>query len=77
MHWGHARSKDMIHWETLPTALVPGDMESGCFSGSAIEHNGKLWLIYTGHHYFEPNDNESSMRIRTWLIARMGTFYQI
>lgn len=59
MHWGHARSKDMIHWETLPTALVPGDMESGCFSGSAIEHNGKLWLIYTGHHYFEPNDNES------------------
>ncbi len=59
MHWGHARSKDLIHWETLPTALVPGDMESGCFSGSAVEYDGKLWLIYTGHHYFEPNDNES------------------
>ena len=59
MHWGHARSKDMLHWETLLTALTPGDMESGCFSGSAIVHDGKLWLIYTGHHYFEPNDSES------------------
>lgn len=59
MHWGHARSKDMLHWETLPTALVPGDMESGCFSGSAVEYEGKLWLIYTGHHYIEPGDGEA------------------
>ena len=59
MHWGHARSRDLLHWETLPTALTPGDMESGCFSGSAIEHDGKLWLIYTGHHYIDPKDSES------------------
>lgn len=51
MHWGHARSRDMLHWETLPVALSPDEKDDGCFSGSAIEYDGKLWLIYTGHHY--------------------------
>lgn len=58
MHWGHARSKDLVHWETLPIALTPGDDEDkdGCFSGTAIEKNGRLYLFYTGHHYYEDND---------------------
>ena len=59
MHWGHARSKDLIHWETLPIALKPDDMEDGCFSGSAIVFGDKLWLIYTGHHCIDPHDSES------------------
>ncbi|MFC6180230.1 glycoside hydrolase family 32 protein [Lactiplantibacillus daowaiensis] len=58
MHWGHARSKDLVNWETLPTALTPGDPEDedGCFSGSAIVKDDKLILIYTGHHYYGDND---------------------
>ncbi|HJB23320.1 glycoside hydrolase family 32 protein [Jeotgalibaca ciconiae] len=51
MHWGHAKTKDLVHWEELPTALAP-DKEydkDGCFSGSAIEKDGKLYLMYTGH----------------------------
>lgn len=58
MHWGHYRSKDLIHWEQLPVALVPGDPEDsgGCFSGSAIVKNGRLYLIYTGHHYYDDGD---------------------
>ena len=53
MHWGHAVSEDMIHWEYLPLALAPSEVyddhsKGGCFSGSAIEHDGKLFLIYTG-----------------------------
>ena len=58
MHWGHARSKDLVHWETLPVALVPGDQEDGCFSGSAIVHDNKLWLIYTGHHYIDKQNDD-------------------
>lgn len=33
MHWGHATSKDLLHWEQKPIALYPdeeGDMFSGC-----------------------------------------------
>lgn len=52
MHWGHAKSKDLLHWEDLPVALAPSEEYDidGCFSGSAIEKDGKLYLMYTGHY---------------------------
>ena len=56
MYWGHAVSDDMLHWEYLPLALAPSETyddhpKGGCFSGSAIEHDGKLYLMYTGTSY--------------------------
>ena len=51
MHWGHAVSRDLLHWEYLPAVLAP-DMpydHAGCFSGSAIElPDGRHLLLYTG-----------------------------
>ena len=50
MHWGHCTSRDLIKWEYLPAALAPDESydEGGCYSGSAIEADGKHVLIYTG-----------------------------
>ena len=52
VHWGHARTKDFLHWEELPIALYP-DMpydRGGCWSGTALEWRGKLWLAYASIH---------------------------
>ena len=53
MHWGHAVSRDLVNWEHKDMALYPTMREdqNGCFSGSAVEEDGKLYLVYTGVRY--------------------------
>ena len=50
MHWGHVSTEDFVHWEQRPMALWPDqpyEFVCGCCSGSAVEKDGQLWLMYT------------------------------
>jgi fructan beta-fructosidase len=79
MSWGHAVSRDLVHWEPLPIALHE---ENGImiFSGSAVvdwqntsgfgtEHNPALIAVYTGHSEFQQTQNiaYSTDRGRMWM----------
>ena len=64
MHWGHVVSDDLTNWTYLPNALTPGDEcdKNGCFSGSAIVHEGKLFVMYTG--FIENQGGESIRQVQ-------------
>lgn len=49
IHWGHARSEDLIHWEECPVAFGPS-YERGelhCYSGCCVEKDDKVHAFYT------------------------------
>ncbi|MHB8523770.1 MAG: glycoside hydrolase family 32 protein [Limisphaerales bacterium] len=53
MHWGHARSRDLVHWTHLPMALWPSTElgEEHCFSGCATVNGlGQPMIFYTSIH---------------------------
>lgn len=56
VHWGHASSHDLAHWEHHPIALSPtpgGPDEAGCWSGCVVDDDGVPTAVYTGvdrHH---------------------------
>lgn len=49
--WGHYSSNDLVHWQSEEPALLPDKEydQDGCYSGSAIVVNDRLYLMYTGH----------------------------
>ena len=50
-HWGHAVSKDLLHWEPLPVMHYPDEPFDchGVYSGSALIEGTEMYLYYTGN----------------------------
>jgi len=49
MHWGHAISTDLLHWEHLPVALFPDELGL-IFSGSAVIDWNNTSGLQDGEH---------------------------
>jgi beta-fructofuranosidase len=52
IHWGHATSENLVHWQHLPVALAPEPGrpdQDGCWSGCAVDDSGTPTLIYTAN----------------------------
>lgn len=68
MYWGHARTRDFLHWEELPVALCPDtpyDCE-GCWSGTAIVKDDRLYLFYASIHTPEGADRRNEAVSVAW-----------
>lgn len=65
MVWGHARTKDFLHWEELPIALSAGDSydKGGAWSGTAIVKDGVLWLFYASVTTVKPEGTVQTISV--------------
>lgn len=77
MHWGHAISKDMIHWDHKPIALYP-DENGLIFSGSAVvdksntsgfAKNGETPLVAMYTYHLMKGEQEGRKDFQTQGIA--------
>jgi len=77
MHWGHATSKDLVHWEHLPIALYP-DSLGYIFSGSAVVDvnntsgfgtNGKVPIIAIFTHHDPKGEKAGANNYQNQSIA--------
>ncbi|RWZ51377.1 glycoside hydrolase family 32 protein [Halobacillus fulvus] len=78
MYWGHAKSKDLVFWEHLPIALAP-DQEydaDGCFSGSAMEIDDELVVMYTGNVWTGEDHDQDLKQVQCIATSRDGVHFE-
>ena len=75
MHWGHAVSPDLVHWEHLGVALCPStDYDrDGVFSGSALEIDGRMQLYYTAIRACSPTPENAQLLSEGRYVACQAT----
>lgn len=76
MYWGHAVSRDLVHWVHLPHVLEPqeellGDPihKGGAFSGCAVPFEDEV-VFYLTRHYGEQEDGPSTIQWQNMMKSR-------
>lgn len=76
MYWGHAVSKDMVHWRHLPVVLEPQKeiledrrKKGGAFSGSALVLQDKV-IFYLTRHLSRWDDNSPKKQYQVMMETR-------
>ena len=71
MYWGHAASKDFVHWTHLPVVLGPQEellddpsIKGGAFSGSALVQDDEV-LFYLTRHIGPREDSDETVEYQT------------
>lgn len=74
IYWGHATTKDFIRWKDEEVALAPDQLydAKGCFSGTAMEVEGKHYLIYTAVH----KENNKEYQEQAMAVSDDGINYR-
>ena len=74
MHWGHARSRDLVQWEHLPIALWPSKEkgEDHVYSGcAAVSPSGQGMAFYTSVGRGRPNEQWRALAVdEDWRVWR-------
>jgi arylsulfatase A-like enzyme/sucrose-6-phosphate hydrolase SacC (GH32 family) len=72
--WSHSKTKDYVHWEKLPDALLPGDIDMNVWTGSLIEKDGVFHLFYTGKSLPPNPDPKGDQKVMVATSTDLVTF---
>lgn len=59
--WGHATSSDLLNWTLQSPALAPVEWyeRNGCYSGSTVVWEDRIYALYTGNVKTEAGERET------------------
>lgn len=79
MYWGHAASRDLVHWVHLPYALEPQEeilategRKGGAFSGCAVPLDDEIVFYLTRHFGPEEDTEEDTTQYQTMVTSKDG-----
>lgn len=82
MYWGHAASRDLVHWVHLPYVLEPQEelLESengkgGAFSGSAVVLDDRIRFYLTRHFGPQEDSEEETVQYQTMVESADGIHF--
>jgi sucrose-6-phosphate hydrolase SacC (GH32 family) len=65
MNWYHLASRDLVHWEELPPAILADENDAGIATGSIVEQAGVFHAFYTTSQVGDQGAGSACVRVAT------------